>query len=153
MADSAIKESTTWPMPKFRFEVDFGPLKGLAFQEVSGMDEEVQVIDYRHSNSEHFSSRKMPGVAKYGNVTLKRGVFVNDNSFWDWMNAIKMNTVQRCSVLIKLLDETGAVMMQWQLPNAWPTKITASDLTSDGKEVAVESIELAHEQLIVTHGG
>jgi phage tail-like protein len=153
MADDGSKEGTTWPMPKFRFEVDFGTqLKQIAFQEVSGMDKEVQVIEYRASNNPLFSTIKMPGIAKYGNVTMKRGVFVNDNTFWAWMDEIKMNTVARRTVLIKLLDESGGVTMQWQLNNAWPTKITGTDLKSDGNEVAVDTIEIAHEQLIITNG-
>ncbi|WP_038908090.1 phage tail protein [Dickeya oryzae] len=153
MADDGSKEGSTWPMPKFRFEVDLGSeLKGVAFQEVSGMDKEVQVIEYRHSNSALFSTIKMPGIAKYGNITMKRGVFVNDNNFWQWMDEIKMNTVKRRTVLIKLLDENGAVTMQWQLNNAWPTKITGTDLKSDANEVAVDTLEIAHEQLLVTNG-
>jgi phage tail-like protein len=152
MADDGSKEGKMWPMPKFRFEVDFGTHKGVAFQEVSGMDKDVQVIEYRHSNNKLFSTIKMPGLVKYGNVTMKRGVFVNDNMLWKWMDEIKMNTIKRRSVLIKLLDEAGSVTMQWQLINAWPTKITGTDLKSDGNEVSVDTIELAHEQLIVTNG-
>jgi len=153
MADDGSTQDATWPLPKFRFEVDFGTqLKGIAFQEVSGMDKEVQPIEYRHSNSKLFSTIKMPGIAKYGNVTMKRGIFVNDNTFWKWMDEIKMNTIARRTVLIKLLDENGAVTMQWQLNNAWPTKITGTDLKSDGNEVAVDTIEIAHEQLVITNG-
>jgi len=152
-ADDGSVEGPTWPMPKFRFEVDLGTqLKGVAFQEVSGMDVENQIIEYRKSNSKLFSTEKMPGIVKYGNVTMKRGVFVNDNTFWDWHNLISMNTIQRRTVLIKLLDENGTVTMQWQLNNAWPTKITSTDLKSDGNEVAVDTLEIAHEQLIVTNG-
>jgi len=147
-------QDANWPMPKFRFEVDFGTeLTGIAFQEVSGMDAEVQIIEYRHSNSPLFSTIKMPGIAKYSNVTMKRGVFVNDNTFWNWMNEIKMNTIKRRTVLIKLLDENGTVTMQWTLNNAWPTKISSTDLKSDGNEVAVDSIEIAHEHIVVTNGG
>jgi phage tail-like protein len=146
-------EDSVWPMPKFRFEVDFGTeLTKIAFQEVSGMDAEAQVIEYRHSNSPLFSTIKMPGIAKYGNVTMKRGIFVNDNTFWDWWNEIKMNTIKRRTVLIRLLDETGKVTMLWTLNNAWPTKITSTDLKSDGNEVAVDTIEIAHEQIVVTNG-
>lgn len=153
MADDGSKQATTWPMPKFRFEVDLGTeLKGIAFQEVSGMDTETQIIEYRQSNSPLFSTVKMPGITKYGNVTMKRGIFVNDNSFWNWHQQIKMNTIKRRTVLIKLLDESGNVTMQWQLNNAWPTKITGTDLKSDGNEVAVDTIEIAHEQLIITNG-
>ena len=107
MADDGSAEGATWPMPKFRFEVDLGTeLTGVAFQEVSGMDVENQILEYRKSNSPLFSVEKMPGMAKYGNITMKRGVFVNDNTFWDWHNEISMNTIKRRTVLIKLLDES-----------------------------------------------
>jgi phage tail-like protein len=95
----------------------------------------------------------MPGITKYGNVTMKRGIFVNDNTFWDWHQQVVMNTIKRRTVLIKLLDEKGGVTMQWTLNNAWPTKITSTDLKSDGNEVAVDTIEIAHEQLIIKNGG
>ncbi|GAB2808446.1 phage tail protein [Ferruginibacter profundus] len=153
MADDGSIEGATWPMPKFRFEVDLGTqLKKVAFQEISGMDVENQVIEYRNSNSPLFSTEKMPGMTKYGNVTMKRGVFVNDNSFWQWHDEIKMNTITRRTVIIRLLDESNNVTMQWTLNNAWPTKITSTDLKSDGNEVAIDTLEIAHEQLIIANG-
>lgn len=150
MPDDGSSESATWPMPKFRFEVDLGTeMTGIAFQEVSGMDVENQIIEYRKSNSTLFSTEKMPGITKYGNITMKLGVFVNDNTFWKWYDEIKMNTIKRRTVLIKLLDENGKVTMQWLLDNAWPTKITSTDLKSDGNEVAVDTLEIAHEGLTI----
>lgn len=140
-------------MPKFRFEVDLGTeLQKVAFQEVSGMDVENQIIEYRASNSPLFSTIKMPGIVKYGNITMKRGVFVNDNNFWNWHAEIKMNVIKRRTVIIRLLDEAGGTTMQWTLDNAWPTKITSTDLKSDGNEVAVDTIEIAHEQLTIKNG-
>jgi len=133
--------------------VDLGDnLQSIAFQEVSGMDVENQVIEYRKTNSPLFSVEKMPGITKYGNVTMKRGVFVNDNSFWQWHQQIKMNTIKRRTVVIRLLDEAGAVTMQWTLNNAWPTKITSTDLKGDGNEVAVDTLEISHEQIRITNG-
>ena len=153
MADDGGQQDATWPMPQFRFEVDLGHnLKNIVFQEVSGLDVETQVIDYRHSNSPSVSAVKMPGIAKYGNVTLKRGVFVNDNEFWAWHSEISMNTVKRKAVTIRLLDEAGKTTMTWTLENAWPTKITSTDLKSDGNEVAVDTVELAHEKLTISNG-
>ncbi len=150
--DDGSKQGATWPMPKFRFEVDLGTeMKSVAFQEISGLDAETQVIEYRQSNSKLFSTEKMPGISKYGNVTLKRGVFVKDNTFWDWYSQISMNTIKRRTVIIRLLDEGGNVTMQWTLMNAWPTKITSTDLKSDGNEVAVDTLEIAHEQLIISN--
>lgn len=144
------KDGSTWPMPKFRFEVDFGTeITKVAFQEISGMEVENQVIEYRNSNSPLFSKIKMPGIAKYGNVTMKRGVFVNGNTFWNWYQHVSMNTIKRVTVTIRLLDENGNVTMEWILQNAWPTKIISTDLKSDGNEIAVETIEIAHEQIIL----
>lgn len=143
-------ENNVWPMPKFRFSVNWGTIKtDMAFQEVSGLETETQIIEYRASNSPQFSTVKMPGIAKYGNVTMKRGVFVKDNSFYDWYSQIKMNTIERQTVTISLLDESGNPTMVWTLANAWPTKITSTDLKSDGNEVAVDTIEIAHEGLTI----
>lgn len=145
-------ENNVWPMPKFRFTVDWGTIaQNIAFQEVSGLEAETQIIEYRASNSTQFSTIKMPGIAKYGNVTMKRGIFVKDNSFWNWYNQIKMNTIARQTVTIKLLDESGNPTMVWTLTNAWPTKITGTDLKSDGNEVAVDTIEIAHEGLTIAN--
>jgi len=153
MSDDGSKQGASWPMPGFRFEVDFGTeFKQIVFQEVSGMDKEVQIIEYRQGDNSQFSTITMPGIAKYGNVTLKRGVFVNDNTFWKWMDEIKLNAIARRTVLIKLLDESGAVKMQWQLNNAWPTRITGTDLKSDGNEVAVDRIEIVHGELTIING-
>jgi len=154
MGDNESAKGATWPTPKFRFEVDLGAeFANIAFQEVSGMDTENQVIEFRESNNTNlFSTEKMPGIVKYGNVTMKRGIFVNDNTFWNWHDQIQMNTIKRRTLTIKLLDENGTITMKWTLKNAWPVKITRADLKSDGNEVAVESLEIAHEQIIISKG-
>lgn len=141
-------QDAVWPLPKFYFQVKIGDME-VAFQEVSGLDIEAQIIEYRHGNSPEFSTIKMPGIKKTGNVTLKKGVFVKDNAFWDWFNQIKMNTIERKTLVISLLDEEGNPTMVWSLNNAWPTKITGTDMKSDGNEVAVETIEVAHEGLTI----
>ncbi len=91
----------------------------------------------------------MPGIKKYHDVELKKGVFVNDNKFFDWFAKIKLNTIKRLGVTISLLDEAGAPTMVWKLKNAWPSKITGVSLKSDGNEAAVESITLSHEGLTI----
>jgi phage tail-like protein len=154
MADDGCKEEAVWPMPKFCFEVDFGPgSQAVRFQEVSGLDFETQPIDYRSGNMKIFSTVKMPGLTKSGAVTMKKAIFVADNAVWDWFNAIKMNTIERRTVSIRLLDEHGKATMTWRLKNAFPTKITGTDLKTDGNEVAIESIEIANEQLVIENGG
>ncbi len=152
MPDHEKTQGSTWPLPKFRFEVDLGMgLRSIQFQEVSGLDTKSQVIEYRKNNSPLFSTQKMPGITKYGNVTMKKGVFVNDNAFWDWHKQISMNTIQKRTIVIKLLDESGNASMQWQLSNAWPTKIASTDLKADGNEVAVDTIEISHESLTISN--
>lgn len=152
MAEEGSAQSTSvWPLPKFHFQVKWDA-EVMSFQEVSGLDMEAQLIEYRHGDSKEFSTVKMPGIKKFGNVTMKKGVFKSDNKFWDWFNEIKMNTIKRKPVTISLLDEEGAATMVWTLANAWPTKITGTDLKSDGNEVAIESIEIAHEGLTIANG-
>ena len=151
MADDGSAQSTSvWPLPKFHFQVKWDS-EVMQFQEVSGLDLEAQPIEYRHGDSPEFSTIKMPGIKKSGNVTMKKGVFKSDNKFWDWFTQIKMNTIKRIPVTISLLDESGGATMVWTLANAWPTKITGTDLKSDGNEVAIESIELAHEGVTIAN--
>ena len=141
-------ENTTWPLPKFYFSVTGIPGNPV-FQEVSGLETEAQVIEYRAGNSSIFAPIKMPGLQKVGNVTMKKGIFVTDSKLWTWFSSIAMNTIARSTVVVNLLDETGAPRMIWTLNNAFPTKLTGTDMKSDGNEVAVESIEIAYETLKV----
>jgi phage tail-like protein len=152
MADDGSAQGSTWPLPKFYFTVKLGSQDNtVSFQEISGLETETQPIEYRHGDSKQFSTIKMPGIAKTGNVTLKKGVFVKDNNFFKWYDAIKMNTIKRETVTIQLLDEKGSPTMTWTLINAWPTKISSPDMKSDANEVAVETMELAHEGLTIAN--
>ncbi|MCH8831265.1 MAG: phage tail protein [Chloroflexi bacterium] len=148
--DGSAQSKTVWPLPKFYFEVKWDT-QVMSFQEVSGLDVEAQVIEYRHGDNPIFSTIKMPGIVQSGNVTMKKGVFISDNKFWDWYNQIKMNTIKRVPVTISLLDEAGAPTMVWTLANAWPTKITSTDLNAEGNEVAVEEIEIVHEGVTISN--
>ncbi|PCJ21790.1 MAG: phage tail protein [Gammaproteobacteria bacterium] len=149
--DGSTQSSSAWPIPKFYFQVKWDS-EVLAFQEVSGLDVEAQVIEYRHGDSPEFSTITMPGLKKYSNITMKKGVFKSDNKFWDWFNQIKMNTIKRVPVTISLLDETGAPTMVWTAINAWPTKISGTDLKADGNEAAIETIEISHEGITIANG-
>ncbi|HUA33046.1 MAG TPA: phage tail protein [Candidatus Binataceae bacterium] len=146
--DGSQQSKTIWPMPKFYFEVKWDSI-ATAFQEVSGLDAETQPIEYRAGGTPAFSTVKMPGIKKYGNVTLKKGLFKSDSDFWDWYNQIKTNVPDRKTVTISLLDEAGKPTMVWTLANAYPTKITGTDLKSGGNEVAIEAMELAHEGISI----
>jgi len=143
-------QNAIWPLPRFYFSVSLGGDIRASFQEVSGIETQAQVIEYRHGDSPVFSPIKMPGLARVGNVTLRRGICVGAATLWNWFNEINLNTIARRTVVISLLDETGAPKMVWTLNNAWPTKLTGADLKSDGNEVAVESLEIAYETLVIS---
>jgi len=143
------EQGNVWPLPKFYFSVQLGDDKDVTFQEVTGLQTETKPIEYRHGNSPIFAPIKMPGLKSVGNVTMKKGIFAKDAKFFTWFSEIKLNLIKRRTVVINLLDEKGDPKVTWTLNNAFPTKITGTDLKSDGNEVAVESIELAFETLDV----
>ena len=137
-----------YPLPKFHFSVEWGGTK-IGFTEVSGLDVETEVIEYRDGSSPEYSKIKMPGMQKYSNVTLKRGTFNSDNEYYQWWNTVKLNTIERRDITINLLNEEHEPVVTWKLKNAWPTKMQSTDLKGDGNETAIESIEIVHEGLVV----
>ena len=138
--------ATAYPLPKFHFSVKLGDIT-VGFSEVTGLDIQVEPIEYRDGSSPQYSKIKMPGMHKFSNITLKRGTFAGDTEFYKWINTIQLNKVERRSVLISLLDEEHKPVMSWSVSEAFPVKVQASDLKSDGNEVAIETLELAHEGL------
>lgn len=140
-------QDSPWPVPKFHFKVTFGDLGDISFQEVSGLDAEYDVIEYRAGNSIDFSTVKMPGLRKGSDVTLKKGMFRNDTSLYNYFNSVKMNTIARQTVTIQLLDEEHNPMFTWTLKNAFPVKVSGTDGNAENSEVAIEEIVLAHEGL------
>ena len=147
MADNGAAQSVnTWPLVKFAFSVKIGDTEGL-FQEVTGLNSETQTIEYRQGSSPLFSTVKMPGIQKFSNITLKKGLFKDDKAMWSLYKLVKMNTFERKTITISLLDEAQGIAMSWSLVNAFPTKMTVTDMKADANEAAVESMELAHEGL------
>ena len=149
--DGPTSSTNAWPLPKFRFAVKWAEGDVMHFQEVSGLDMESQPIEYRHGSSPQFSALRMPGLKKYSDVTLKRGVFKSNDQFWAWFNEIKTNTIQRRPVTISLLAVGGAPVMVWTLAKAWPNKISGTDLRATGNPTAVETIVISHEGLTITN--
>ncbi|HEV8283025.1 MAG TPA: phage tail protein [Chitinophagaceae bacterium] len=134
-----------YPMPKFHFSVEWTPETKIGFTEVTGLTMESEVIEYRSGDSPEFHKIKQPGLQKLSNITLKRGTFAGNTEFNDWMATISMNKVERRTVTIKLLNEEHQPVLAWEVHEAWPVKVQASDMKADGNEVAIETMELAHE--------
>jgi phage tail-like protein len=146
-AGSGGEQDQFWPLPKFYFSVDIGDQTDLPFQEVSGIDTGAEIIEYRHGNSRVHSVIKMPGLGTGSDLTLKKGVFTRDNTFYEWITKINLNTYERMTIVIRLLDETGSPKVTWTLANAFAKQVTCTDLNSQSSEVAVETIVFAYEGL------
>ncbi len=141
-----------YPIPVFHFQVDWGGTK-IGFSEASGLNVETEAIEYRDGSNPDYSMQKMPGLKKFDNITLKRGIFSGDNEYYEWLNTIKLNKVNRRDIMISLLNEEHEPVMVWKVQNAFPVKIEGPDLKADGNEVAVESLEIAHEGLTIENEG
>jgi phage tail-like protein len=137
---------TQYPIPVFHFDVAWGD-SHLGFSEVSGLTQENQAIEYRDGAFREYSSIKMPGLRKFSNVTLKRGIVKGNNQFFQWLSTVKLNTVERRDLVISLLNEDHQPVMVWNVMRAFPVKVEGPQLKATGNEVAIESIELAHEGL------
>jgi phage tail-like protein len=137
-----------YPLPKFHFQVEWGGAS-IGFTEVSGLDVQTDPIEYRDGSSPEYVKTKMPGMQKFSNITLKRGTFRGDNDFYAWWNTVALNTIERRNVTISLLNENHEPVVVWKIKNAWPIKVQSTDLKADGNEVAIESIELVHEGLVI----
>ncbi len=140
--------ATNYPLVKFHFQVEWGGTK-IGFTEVSGLDVETEVVEYRHGASPEYSKVKMPGMQKFSNITLKRGTFATDNEYFNWWNTVKLNTIERRDITISLLNEEHQPVVVWKVKNAWPSKVQSTDLKADGSEVAIESLEIIHEGLTI----
>lgn len=143
-----MAETVNYPIPKFHFQVDWGGTR-MGFTEVSGLDVQTDVIEYREGAWKEYSKVKMPGMQKFSNITLKRGTVKGDNGFYDWWNTVKLNTIERRDLTITLLNETHEPVVTWTVKNAWPVKVQSTDLKADGNEVAIETLELAHEGMTI----
>ena len=143
--------ANSYPIPKFHFRVEWGGAN-LGFTEVSGLNIENKVIEYRDGISPEYSKIKMRGMGEFSNITLKRGVFTGDNDFYKWLNTISLNNVERRDITISLLNEKHEPVVVWKVHNAFPVKVQSTDLKGDGNEVAIEQLDLAHEGLTIENG-
>ena len=142
--------ATKYPLPVFHFRVEWGGTN-IGFSEVSGLNVETQIIEYRDGLSLDNSTIKMPGMQKYGNITLKRGMTKSDNEFFLWWNDFKLNKIERRDLTISLLNEEHEPVVTWKVRNAFPVKVDGGSLKATGNEVAIETMELAHEGISVEY--
>ena len=115
------------------------------FSEVSGLGVTIEPIEYRNGN-EDITVRKLPGLKKFTNLTFKRGV-VGDLAFWEWIRAAMNGQVQRADIVVRLLDESRAQVLEWRVSRAWPCGYEGPSLRAGSSDVALETLEICHEGL------
>lgn len=130
----------------FQLEIDGVPLG--AFSECSGLTAEGDAVDYREGTDFQPNVRKLVGLRKYTNITLKRG-YTQDKSLWAWHVNIANGIPDRRNVTIVLMNEQRQPVLRWHAENAWLNKIEAPSFKASGNEVAMESVEIIHEGLTI----
>jgi phage tail-like protein len=131
------------PLRNFRFRLEIDGITQGGFSEVTGFDSTVEPTDYREG-SDPTHVRKLPGLTKYGPITLKWGV-TDSTELHDWHEQIIEGDIQRKNIAIVVVDETGSDKARWEISEAWPSKYHAADLNAKGNDVAIETMEIVHE--------
>ena len=156
------ERKSAYPLTNMNFLVTVDGIPGsAAFSEITGVEATVDVIEFRQGNSGSLAPVKLPGLVKHGNVTLKMGYIIS-SAFKTWvMECVSetRGTIPRQDVTIELIDinppppqsaVTSSVgSRQWTLTNAWVTKYNAPDLDAKTSDIAIESVELAYEELVI----
>ena len=163
MAADKTSGNLYYPLTRMNFLVTVDSVSGdAAFSEVSGVEATVDVIEFRQGNSNSLAPVKIPGLVKHGNVTLKFG-YTRSNEFKEWLRKCvteRRGEDVRSNVTIELINiQDGSPQtlvtstidntLTWQLTNAWVCKYTAPDLNASTSEVAIESVEIAYEELVI----
>jgi phage tail-like protein len=115
------------------------------FSECSGLSTETDVIEYRTGDKKP-TVTKIPGLDKYTNIVLKRG-FTADDKLWKWRKKVIDGQTERKSGTITLNDESGKAALRWNFEAGWPRKWDGPTLNAKTNEVAIETLEIAHEGL------
>jgi phage tail-like protein len=116
------------------------------FSEASGLTTDTNIIEYREGAEQHGTTRKLPGLMKYNNIVLKRG-WTSGKELWEWRKKVIDGKTQRTSGSIVLLDEARNEALRWNFREGWPSKWEGPALNAKTSEVAVETLEIAHEGL------
>jgi len=133
------------PYTAFNFLVEIDGVVVGGFSECSGLQTETPPIEYR-TGAEDITVRKLPGLRKSPNIVLKRG-FTQDTSLWDWRKLVMDGKTERRSGSIVLHNEAREPALRWNFVEGWPSKLMGPALNGKNNEVAIETLEIAHEGL------
>ncbi|MCD4799884.1 MAG: phage tail protein [Methanosarcinales archaeon] len=133
------------PYRNFRFRVEIDGIQIASFAEATIPDSTTDVTDYREGTDLPFQ-RKLSGLTKYGNITLKRGL-TDSMDLYDWKKLVEDSgaITARKNISLILIDEEGNDKAQWDINEAWPTKYDSSDFSAKANDVVIETFEIVHE--------
>ena len=133
------------PYQNFRFLVEIDGITQAGFREVTIPDTAQDPIEYREGN-EPITVRKLPGLIEYGNVILKWGI-TDSLDLYNWRKDVEDGKIKdaRKNMAVIVLDDEANSVTRWEFSQAWPTKYNAPDLNAVGNEIAIETLEIAHE--------
>lgn len=131
------------PYGVYNFLVEIDGITRAGFQECSGLDTSTDATKYREG-TDPLTKRKLPGLVSYANITLKRGI-TDDMELWTWRKTVTDGRIERRNLSIVLLDDAREEKWRWNLRNCWPVKWMAPDLNAQSGDVAIETLEIAHE--------
>lgn len=137
----------TDPYGNFNFLVEIDGITRAAFQECSGFDATIDVTEQREGGDNQ-TVRKLPGLTKYSNIQLKWGM-TDDDELYDWHRKAVLGDIERKNGSIVLLNRKGEEVKRWNFVRAWPTKWDGPDFNATSSEVAIESLEIVHEGLVL----
>jgi len=133
------------PYRSFNFLVEIDGITQAGFQECSGLDSQTASIDFRLGD-DPMHVRKLTGLNTFSTISLKRGITDSDE-LWKWRQTVVDGKAERRNGSIVLLDEKGAEKVRWNFSNAWPCKWIGPSFNSTGNSIAVESLEIMHEEI------
>lgn len=135
------------PYSSFNFLLEIDGMDVAGFSECSGLTMETDPIEYRNGD-EDITVRKLPGLKKFTNITLKRG-WTQDKSLWEWRQTVMDGTTERKGGSIVLLDEARKEALRWTFREGWPVKLEGPTFNAKNNETAIETLEIVHEGLIL----
>lgn len=135
------------PFGQFNFLVEIDGITRAGFSEVSGLTSDTNVMEYREGDEGPPATvRKLAGLVKVTNVVCKRG-YTPDTALWTWRQTVLDGVTQRTTGTITLLDEARKPVLAWNFTAGWPVKLEGPGLNGKTSEVAIETLEIAHEGL------
>jgi phage tail-like protein len=134
------------PVLAFNFAVEIRGLVVGGFREVSGLQAEAEVEEYREGGVNEFIHKRAGPVRYPANITLKKGI-TDSTALWSWYCNVANGKVERKNISIVLMDSAGQEQRRWNFQRAYPVKWVGPELKALSSEVAVEAIELAHDGL------